>query len=402
MAVTEMDPVEVAHAHDGLVKAGVNLLKAAPHLHLVLLPSLREPPLGSTTRVVEGTKPPMGLPSLRLGDPRWCLLKSQSSLHAKPDMLVCPRVDTIGAIVTVHLQRLAAFATVALGVLGLVAASTPAAAGPVAKTAVPRDLGPRSFESYVALGDSYTAGPLIPDLDVAAGCFRSTNNYPALLAARLQISNSVDVSCSGADTTDMTSPQTTPLGVVPAQFDPLSTDTELVTVSIGGNDFSVFGQLVTVCPSLRAEDPDGAPCRKYFHADSGDALRADLRQTRHRVDAVVTGIRERSPEAWITVIGYPRIVPPHGTCPDILPFADGDYRYVDGIERMLNGALSDAAQTHKVTYINVYRASLGHDACSNEPWVNGQFTGPNAALRYHPFEAEMVAVAGLVTDALSP
>jgi lysophospholipase L1-like esterase len=292
----------------------------------------------------------------------------------------------------------------ALGVLALVAASTPAAAvdGPAARTVVSGHSGPPPYDSYVALGDSYTAGPLIPDLDVAAGCFRSTNNYPALLAAQLQISNFIDVSCSGADTTDMTGPQTTPLGVVQAQFDPLSTDTELVTVSIGGDDFSVFGQLVTVCPAVRAEDPDEAPCRKYFHTDSGDVLRADLRQTRRRVDAVVTGIRERSPGARIIVIGYPRIVPPHGTCPDILPFADGDYRYVDGIERMLNGALSDAAQNHHATYINVYRASRGHDACSVDPWVNGQFTDPDAALRYHPFEAEMVAVAGLVIDALSP
>ena len=303
---------------------------------------------------------------------------------------------------TVHLHRLAASATLALGILGLVAASTPAAAvgDPFERTAVSSHSSPPSFDSYVALGDSYTAGPLIPDLDVAAGCFRSTNNYPALLAAQLQIPNIVDVSCSGADTTNMTSPQVTPLGVVPAQFDALTADTELVTVSIGGNDFSVFGRLVTVCPAVRAEDPDGAPCRRYFHTDSGDLLRGYLRQTRDLVDAVVTGIRDRSPEARIIVVGYPRIAPPHGTCPDILPFADGDYRYVDGIERMLNDTLRDAAQSHHVKYINVYRASRNHDACSDEPWVNGQFTDPNAAQSYHPFEAEMVAVAGLVADAL--
>jgi hypothetical protein len=199
----------------------------------------------------------------------------------------------------------------------------------------------------------------------------------------------------------MTSPQTTPLGMVPAQFDALSAGTELVTVSIGGNDFSVFGQLVTVCPAVRAEDPDGAPCRTYFQTDSGDVLRGYLRETRDLVDAVVTGIRDRSPEARIIVIGYPRIVPPHGSCPDILPFADGDYRHVDSIERMLNGTLSHAAQSHHVTYINVYRASRGHDACSDEPWVNGQLTDPNSAQSYHPFEAEMVAVADLVADALS-
>jgi lysophospholipase L1-like esterase len=313
-------------------------------------------------------------------------------------------VDHTGwASVTVHIHRLAAGTALTLGVLGLVAASTPTAEGGGSFEPSPASShsGAPSFGSYVALGDSYTAGPLIPDVDAAAGCFRSTHNYPALLAAQLQISLFVDVSCSGADTTNMTSPQTTPLGVVPAQLDALSPGTDLVTVSIGGNDFSVFGQLVTVCPAVRAEDPDGAPCRRHFHTDSGDVLREDLRQTRGLVDAVVTEIGSRSPEARIIVIGYPRLVPPHGTCPDILPFADGDFAYVDGIEHMLNGTLRHAAHSHHVQYINVYRASYGHDACSDVPWVNGQFADPNAAQSYHPFEAEMVAVAGLVEDALN-
>ena len=31
---------------------------------------------------------------------------------------------------------------------------------------------------YVALGDSYSAGPLIPTTDLAGGCARSDHNYP--------------------------------------------------------------------------------------------------------------------------------------------------------------------------------------------------------------------------------
>ena len=41
------------------------------------------------------------------------------------------------------------------------------------------------FQRYVALGDSYTAAPLVPDTDTTNGCLRSTNNYPALVAAAL-------------------------------------------------------------------------------------------------------------------------------------------------------------------------------------------------------------------------
>ena len=34
------------------------------------------------------------------------------------------------------------------------------------------------------MGDSFTAAPFVPLTDVAYGCYRSSNNYPSLLAAR--------------------------------------------------------------------------------------------------------------------------------------------------------------------------------------------------------------------------
>ena len=63
-------------------------------------------------------------------------------------------------------------------------------------------------DSYVALGDSYTAGPLIPNQDPAyPGCLRSDHNYPSLIAPDLGLPAFRDVSCSGAQTKDMTSSQ---------------------------------------------------------------------------------------------------------------------------------------------------------------------------------------------------
>ncbi len=59
--------------------------------------------------------------------------------------------------------------------------------------------------NYVALGDSYTAGPLIPDQSLSPlGCLRSDHNYPSLIAPTLGLSGSfTDVSCSGAETNEM-------------------------------------------------------------------------------------------------------------------------------------------------------------------------------------------------------
>jgi lysophospholipase L1-like esterase len=101
----------------------------------------------------------------------------------------------------------------------------------------------------VALGDSYTAGPRIPDRTGApAGCDRSDHDYPALVAERLGLraADFRDVSCSGATVADLTTPQSTDDGTNPAQLSALSAGTRLVTLGIGGNDIG-FASLVTTC-----------------------------------------------------------------------------------------------------------------------------------------------------------
>src|SRR3712207_5879816 len=59
-------------------------------------------------------------------------------------------------------------------------------------------------DSYVALGDSYTAGPAItPQGPTIPGCIRSDANYPNLIAPDVGQPAFRDVSCSGAQTKDM-------------------------------------------------------------------------------------------------------------------------------------------------------------------------------------------------------
>ena len=91
-------------------------------------------------------------------------------------------------------------------------------------------------DSYVALGDSATSGPLIPTPTGLLGCGRSDHNYPHLTAAALGL-ELTDVSCGGAAARHMTQAQSVEFdGVNPPQFDALRTDTDLVSVGIGGND----------------------------------------------------------------------------------------------------------------------------------------------------------------------
>jgi lysophospholipase L1-like esterase len=256
-------------------------------------------------------------------------------------------------------------------------------------------------ELYVALGDSFTAAPYVPSTSLADGCFRSDGNYPQIIAAELG-AELVDVSCSGADTADLSARQHTGFAVVPAQLAALSPRTDLVTVGIGGNDSGVFGSLVSVCPELAASDPDGSPCRAHFSAGGRDVLLSAAADTHRRVTRVLRRVHRRAPGARVLVVGYPRIAPPDAVCPDVLPFAAGDYAYADQVERRLNASLRTAARRAGAGYVDTYAASRGHDACAGPAaWVNGQQTVLGRAQSYHPFRSYMRAVADLVVRELS-
>lgn len=259
------------------------------------------------------------------------------------------------------------------------------------------------YQRYVALGDSYTAGPLVPLVDLLSlGCLRSTSSYPKLLADALDVDRFTDVSCSGADTTHMTNWQWLPPFNRP-QFNALTADTDLVSLGIGGNDFGVFGDATSKCPSLRASDPTGAPCKAFFTVDGVDTMRTKIDQTQARITTVLNGIKARSPRATVLVIGYPQIAPESGTCPSILPFADGDYAYLYGLEQYLNRAIRLAAEATGTTYVDTFGPSAGHDACAPDgtAWIQGASTDLFRALSYHPRYEGMAGVADLAYETLS-
>lgn len=247
---------------------------------------------------------------------------------------------------------------------------------------------------YVALGDSYSAAPLVPVTDVADGCFRSSANYPALVAKKLR-AKLEDRSCSGARISHLT---TSEFADVPAQLRAVTAATTLVTIGIGGNDQSVFGQLTRTCPQLRASDPDGAPCEARSTASGGDAILTALRKTRVDLTSALQRVHRQAPRARVLVVGYPQIVAANHVCSKI-PLARGDFAYAARINLALNDALRGAAQATGSTYVDVYAASMGHDICAADPWINGSVNDQRRALAYHPFAVEQRTVADLVVAA---
>ena len=243
---------------------------------------------------------------------------------------------------------------------------------------------------YVALGDSFTAAPLVPTTDVADGCFRSDGNYPTLLAASLDL-RLTDVSCAGATTRDLVRRHHT-IGAasVPPQLRAVDERADLVTLGIGGNDLGLFSRLVRSCLDLRRIDPQGSPC-----ADSpvGRRLLASAPVIGDHVQRAIERVQRRASDARVVLVGYPRIAPPDGGCPKLLPFARGDVAFGDRVLRALDASLREAAAATGVDYLDAYSASEGHDVCSDEPWVNGRRTQVGVALAFHPLEAGMQAMA---------
>ncbi len=261
------------------------------------------------------------------------------------------------------------------------------------------DASSSPFERYVALGDSFTAGPLVPTTDIAGGCFRSDHNYPALVAEQLDVDKLVDVSCSGADTADLTGRQQTVRDAsVPPQLRVVTPKTDLVTLGIGGNDFGLFHTLVATCSQLRSRDPGGSPCADDLSRRGVDLV-AETDRISKRVEDAVRQVERRAPDAEVLLVGYLRFTSSDGRCPE-LPFARGDYAFGQRVARALNDALARAARRTDVGFVDMHAASKGHDVCSDEPWVNGARTKEGEALAFHPFAEGMEAVAEQVLDAL--
>ena len=244
---------------------------------------------------------------------------------------------------------------------------------------------------YVALGDSYSAasGTFPPDLTAPPECARSTVNYPHDLAARIG-ARLTDVTCGAAETKDYFSSQYP--GVAP-QLDALPADAQLVTMTIGGNDSSVFINTLTDCGAAGLSTlGQGSPCRDRYGSSFADTINST---TYPALVNALTAVRAKAPSARVAILGYPWIMPATGGCFPIMPVAIGDVPYVRGIQATLNDAVRRAAAATGVSYVDFATVSEGHDACQpiGVRWIEPALAGTNPVI-VHPNalgEAQMAA-----------
>ena len=252
---------------------------------------------------------------------------------------------------------------------------------PIVDTEVTSDV------DYVALGDSFSAGPFIGTMRTdPTGCARSKDNYPAFLADWLDVKSYTDVTCSAATTQDLTAAMTMfDGGTAVPQLDAVTADTDLVTLGMGGNDFGIYDSLI------RCQDGRLSPCPV-------DGLESDAGEVAGNIRRAVREIRSRAPEADVYVVGYPDILPTEGTCGAIGVPADvlGPIADVVGL---LNGSLRTGATAAGASYVDMEAVSEGHDMCAKgRAWVNGPRFRAGIAAPFHPKINGMRAVASTVYE----
>jgi lysophospholipase L1-like esterase len=241
-----------------------------------------------------------------------------------------------------------------------------------------------AFPSYVALGDSYSSESLVPN-QVDLICTRSDHNYPSLVAATIHPGKVTDVTCGAATTGDMTGNQ---FGLVAPQFNALKPDTSLVTVGIGGNDGGLFIGAVLTCGAMDLLQPFGSACKNFYNSGGTDRLAAQVRSIGPNIAGVLQGIKQRSPNAKVLLVGYPDQLPEDGSnCWPLVPISAGDTPYLRDIEKLLNSVMAQQAAANGATFVDTYTSSIGHDMCKppGVKWMEGLLpTSP--AFPVHPNE----------------
>jgi hypothetical protein len=214
-------------------------------------------------------------------------------------------------------------------------------------------------DNYVALGDSYSSGVGTNSYTLSSSCLRGVYAYPYLVSQQRPNTSLNFVACSGATTTSL----------MQSQIQAVNASTNIVTVTIGGNDIG-FSSLILQCTL--------GSCSSALNS-----TRAGLNTSlAPKLDTVYSAIKAQAPSARVVVLGYPRL------------FSTSSCLGTSGIsaqERSDANLLADAvdsvtaarAAAYGFTYKSAIGSFTGHAVCSSSAWLNG-LNIFNTTESYHP------------------
>lgn len=242
---------------------------------------------------------------------------------------------------------------------------------------------------YVAMGSSFASGPAVTTAAVHSPwfCVRSRDNYAHQLA-RLRALSLVDVSCGGATTRHILKGGQL---LQPAQIEAVTGETELVTLTIGGNDIAYLGTLMAMGCDERTP--------WYVRVIGGCRVRTveeteqKLPKLHDQLVAIIQEVRHRAPNARLVLVNYPAVLPEQGSCAQ-LGLDEDEAAQMRIIAAKLAELTYAAAEGHGALLLDAHALTRGHDVCAQDPWINELH--PAAGLLgapLHPRLAGMTAIA---------
>lgn len=204
-----------------------------------------------------------------------------------------------------------------------------------------------SADNYVALGDSYSSGVGTGSYTLNSSCMRGVYAYPYVISQQRPNTSLNFVACGGATTTSLMS----------SQISAVNSSTNVVTVTIGGNDIG-FASLIIQCTL--------GSCNTALN-NTRNALPGSLNS---KLDTVYTAIKNQAPSATVVVLGYPRLFSSSG-CLGTTGISASERSDANLLADKLDQTIAARAAAYGFTYKSAISSWTGHAVCSSSAWLNG-------------------------------
>ena len=275
---------------------------------------------------------------------------------------------------------------------GLLAVTTLVGIGVAAPAAhVPSKL------DYVALGDSYWPAHWT-DRRPATSCVCSRRPATPMTRRRYLGASLTDVSCSGADSANVTASSQYP-GRGAAGRRPV-TGHAAGDPDRRGNDNDLFVSALLACGVTDILDVFniGSPCKAVY----GNTFTNEVAADASTVKQTFATVKADAPNAQVYVLGYPDILPSSGGCYPTVPLTNGDTSYLNNLELDLNSTIQAAAAAAGVHYVSTYSQFEGHGSCAtgSKQWINA-IISTSGGISVHPNATGEQQMADILEAALA-
>ena len=247
--------------------------------------------------------------------------------------------------------------------------------------------------TYVAMGSSFAAGPGDGPV-VDRRCLRTGDNYPSRVAKQMGL-KLVDVTCSGSTASELvTGPKKRHRSDRRPQVEAVDRNTELVTITTGGNDIDFIGRIITeACTNMRALGVSNCGSGRLIPIPPNPVDYARLEASLMRA---VEAIKARGPQAKIVLVDYTPVVAVNAPPCDLLPLAPWQVDLETRIAREMSAINGRVADRTGAEHVVTTHLAPKHSACGPQPWVRGF----GKKVVFHPNEAGKAGIANLVVSEL--